>query len=112
MFWDFDEETTNAMMKDVGVSVLEDDEDDGMTMEDDMRCGPKPTPPLTASTELVVPGVKLFIVISMIGTRVRDLTLGRDRPWQILLSTILRIIIFFEETETMTKIHTYGKNDE
>ena len=75
MIWDFDAETTNAMMRDIGVSVLEDDEDDGITMEEDMRCGPKPTP-LTASTELVVPGVKLFIVISMVGTRVRDSTPG------------------------------------
>jgi len=58
--WDVDADTTNAMMNDVGVSYLTNNEECGV-VDDDEETRPKPTPPTTLSNDLVPPGV----IISM-----------------------------------------------
>jgi len=52
MAWDVDSESTTALMKDVGVSLLTSDDLDVTSSE----IGPKPTPNISAPSE-VPPGV-------------------------------------------------------
>ena len=52
MTWDMDTESTNALMEDMGVSVLEDD-------DELLEYEPKPTPVAPSITDLIPPGVSI-----------------------------------------------------
>ena len=54
MTWDMDTDNTNAMLDDMGVSALDDVEDDP-----GIEALPKPTPYIPPQTNLFPPGVSL-----------------------------------------------------